>query len=322
MSNTSKITISSLVLLVAGCASPPPPTSTVKVPDKLKPGANESLAMIVPAKGVQIYECRARKDQAAVIRMGVRGSRSRSLRRARKQDRPTLCRPALGIDRWQQDLGYGEGTCRRASGRRHSLAAASAKSVGSARLVQQGHEHTAREYRGRRGAQGRLFSSRGRNTGAHQLHGGLLLLHCEVSWPGAPLATSRRLKNGCNSQPQAVAHAGLTAPLHRNNLSCIFLRQSARQNPRSPALSASESIRATSRAWRVRHSFSDRSIHWKRPARKPDLAPRAALSEPRIVSSTDIWYSFPRSYYAAQCQSKDWSIDFPIALSDFDHPVL
>jgi hypothetical protein len=36
----------------------------VTVPDQLKPGANESLAMIVPAKGVQIYECRARRDQA------------------------------------------------------------------------------------------------------------------------------------------------------------------------------------------------------------------------------------------------------------------
>ena len=35
----------------------------VEVPDKLKPGANESVAMIVPAKGVQIYECRAKKDQ-------------------------------------------------------------------------------------------------------------------------------------------------------------------------------------------------------------------------------------------------------------------
>src|SRR4029450_4182144 len=35
----------------------------VGVPDKLKPGANESVAMIVPAKGVQIYECRAKKDQ-------------------------------------------------------------------------------------------------------------------------------------------------------------------------------------------------------------------------------------------------------------------
>jgi hypothetical protein len=53
-----------LVLLVAACGGPLPPTSMVTVPDQLKPGANESLAMIVPAKGVQIYECRARQDQA------------------------------------------------------------------------------------------------------------------------------------------------------------------------------------------------------------------------------------------------------------------
>jgi hypothetical protein len=52
-----------LVLLVAGCAGPRAPTSTVTVPERLKPGANESLAMIVPAKGVQLYECRARTGQ-------------------------------------------------------------------------------------------------------------------------------------------------------------------------------------------------------------------------------------------------------------------
>jgi hypothetical protein len=38
--------------------------STVNVPDKLKPATTESLSMIVRAKGVQIYECRAKKDQA------------------------------------------------------------------------------------------------------------------------------------------------------------------------------------------------------------------------------------------------------------------
>lgn len=42
-----------MAALAAGCAS------TVPVPDALKPGANESLALIVPARGVQIYECRA-----------------------------------------------------------------------------------------------------------------------------------------------------------------------------------------------------------------------------------------------------------------------
>lgn len=60
---TSNVTAFLLVLLVAACASPQAPTSTVTVPEKLKPGANESLAMIVPAKGVQLYECRARTGQ-------------------------------------------------------------------------------------------------------------------------------------------------------------------------------------------------------------------------------------------------------------------
>jgi hypothetical protein len=32
------------------------------VPAKLRPAANESLALIVPAKGVQIYECRTKAN--------------------------------------------------------------------------------------------------------------------------------------------------------------------------------------------------------------------------------------------------------------------
>jgi len=64
MSKTSGFAVLLPVLLVAGCASPQPPRPAVEVPDKLKPGASESLAMIVPAKGVQIYECRAKRDQA------------------------------------------------------------------------------------------------------------------------------------------------------------------------------------------------------------------------------------------------------------------
>jgi hypothetical protein len=62
MSKTSKVAL--LVLLVAGCASPQAPRSAGEVPDKLRPSPNEYLAMVVPARGVQIYECRARKDQA------------------------------------------------------------------------------------------------------------------------------------------------------------------------------------------------------------------------------------------------------------------
>ena len=40
---------------LAACSTTP----AVQIPDNLKPAAGESLAMIVAAKGVQIYECRA-----------------------------------------------------------------------------------------------------------------------------------------------------------------------------------------------------------------------------------------------------------------------
>ena len=43
------------LMLTAGCAG------TVQVPEKLRPAANESLALVVPAKGDQIYECREAK---------------------------------------------------------------------------------------------------------------------------------------------------------------------------------------------------------------------------------------------------------------------
>ena len=49
-----------LPVLLAACATPAP---RVDVPDNLKPAAGESLLSVVGAKGVQIYECRAKKDQ-------------------------------------------------------------------------------------------------------------------------------------------------------------------------------------------------------------------------------------------------------------------
>lgn len=49
---------------LCACASTRAPIPDIAIPDKLKPAANEALAMVVPAKGVQIYECRAKKDQA------------------------------------------------------------------------------------------------------------------------------------------------------------------------------------------------------------------------------------------------------------------
>ena len=45
--------------LLAACATPAP---QVDVPDKLKPAAGEALMSVVAAKGVQIYECRVKKD--------------------------------------------------------------------------------------------------------------------------------------------------------------------------------------------------------------------------------------------------------------------
>ena len=47
-------------MVLGACAS----ASRVQTPEILQPGANESLSMIVAAKGVQIYECRAKKDAA------------------------------------------------------------------------------------------------------------------------------------------------------------------------------------------------------------------------------------------------------------------
>jgi hypothetical protein len=55
---TSMLHLAAAVTLAA-CASDP------IIPKTLDPGPNETLAMIVPAKGVQIYECRATKDAKA-----------------------------------------------------------------------------------------------------------------------------------------------------------------------------------------------------------------------------------------------------------------
>jgi hypothetical protein len=60
----SKFVASALALGIAACASAQSPTPAANVPDNLKPYANESVAMVVAAKGVQIYECRQAKNQA------------------------------------------------------------------------------------------------------------------------------------------------------------------------------------------------------------------------------------------------------------------
>lgn len=54
-----------LAFALSACAGVPTPTPAVQVPDTIKGAANESLAVIAAARGVQIYECRAGKDAAS-----------------------------------------------------------------------------------------------------------------------------------------------------------------------------------------------------------------------------------------------------------------
>lgn len=63
MNNRFSITAILLALCLGGCAGFDSSSTRVKVPDKLQPEAHDSMAIVVPAKGVQIYECRAKKDQ-------------------------------------------------------------------------------------------------------------------------------------------------------------------------------------------------------------------------------------------------------------------
>lgn len=58
----STLSFSSLGL--AACSTTP---AIVAVPDAIKAQPNEQVAMVVPAKGVQIYECRARANQAGAF---------------------------------------------------------------------------------------------------------------------------------------------------------------------------------------------------------------------------------------------------------------
>ena len=60
---TAKSSVSALAFLLAACASSQSVVPAVSVPEALKPGANEATIAIVAARGVQIYECRAKSDQ-------------------------------------------------------------------------------------------------------------------------------------------------------------------------------------------------------------------------------------------------------------------
>lgn len=49
---------------LAACSTTP---ALVSVPDAIKGDANQQVAMVLPAKGVQIYECRAKANQAGAF---------------------------------------------------------------------------------------------------------------------------------------------------------------------------------------------------------------------------------------------------------------
>ena len=53
-----RMALAAVAVAAAACTSAP----KVEVPEALKPAAHETFAQAVPARGVQIYECRVRKD--------------------------------------------------------------------------------------------------------------------------------------------------------------------------------------------------------------------------------------------------------------------
>ena len=161
----------SLTLFLAACAATTP---TVSVPDKLNPGAGQSLTMIVPAKGVQIYECRAKKDQPGAYEWAFVAPEADLFDAGGKKIGKHYA-GALGIGRRQQDRGYCQGTRRCTAGGRDTLAAARCEVRGSARLFQQGRERTTRKHRRRCGARSRLRPVERRQDRTDTLYGGLLL---------------------------------------------------------------------------------------------------------------------------------------------------
>ncbi|WP_298232251.1 DUF3455 domain-containing protein [uncultured Azohydromonas sp.] len=48
--------------LLGGCAMLPGPAPAPEVPQQLRPPADERLVRVVPARGVQVYECRLKAD--------------------------------------------------------------------------------------------------------------------------------------------------------------------------------------------------------------------------------------------------------------------
>jgi hypothetical protein len=62
MTKLSAFAALAVAALAAACASPQPYVPAPAIPDKLQPAANEALAIVAAARGVQIYACRAKAD--------------------------------------------------------------------------------------------------------------------------------------------------------------------------------------------------------------------------------------------------------------------
>ena len=61
MARLRKAAAFAVSLALAACATE---QQFATVPDHLRPRADETFSMVVPAKGVQIYECRAKTDES------------------------------------------------------------------------------------------------------------------------------------------------------------------------------------------------------------------------------------------------------------------
>ncbi len=64
------VLLAALAVLLAGCAGGETPPLAIAVPEPIKARPGETLARVVPAKGVQVYECRAVKDRDGAFEWG------------------------------------------------------------------------------------------------------------------------------------------------------------------------------------------------------------------------------------------------------------
>ena len=166
------IGITSILVLIGGCASPS------IIPEQINPGAKEAMTLIVPAKGVQIYECRASKErQAHTSGRSSRLKPSSSIRPAAASAGTTAAR--TGKPPRQQGSGQGRGT--RDAPRAGDIPWLLWPRNRSARKARSARSRaSSASTRWRRGAQGRLLAGKRRHAGAHPVHRGLLLLHRQV----------------------------------------------------------------------------------------------------------------------------------------------